>query len=182
MKTNAVEISNYVFRATDQLLLDTNIWLLIFGPAAKAVGRRTRIYSKALGDMLASNCRIYIEVLILSEYVNRYARLKHNLLRTKPGISQDFKLFRKSSDFVAVASDIVGDVRQILKHCSRVDSEFAALDVGALVGEFEKGGSDLNDLVLTELCKSRNLTLVTDDADFKDRGLTVLTANKILLS
>lgn len=41
---------------------------------------------------------------------------------------------------------------------------------------------DFNDQVLAELCKSRNLTLVTHDGDFKDLGLNLLTANQSLLS
>ena len=182
MKNNASEISTHAFNLADELLLDTNIWLRLYGPAAKPGDRRTVVYSKALGEMLAASCRIYIDVLILSEYINRYARLRHNLVKTRSGISHDFKQFRKSADFNAIAFDIAGDVRQILKHCERVESEFAALDITALIDEFEKGDSDFNDLVLAELCKSRNLTLVTHDGDFKDRGLKVLTANKSLLS
>jgi len=132
--------------------------------------------------MLAANCRIYIDVLILSEYINRYARLRHSLLKATPGISSDFKQFRKSGEFAAIASDIAGDVRQILKHCDRLESNFATLDIASLVDEFEKGDSDFNDLVLAELCRNGNLTLVTHDGDFKDCGLTVLTANQSLLN
>ena len=69
-----------------------------------------------------------------------------------------------------------------MKHCERIENEFAALDIDALMDEFEKGDSDLNDQILAELCKRRNLKLVTHDSDFKDRGLVVLTANKALLS
>ena len=95
--------------------------------------------------MLAVKCRIYIEVLILSEYVNRYARLRHNILKSGPGIDQDFKRFRKSPAFKLVASDIAGDVRQILKHCERIESDLPQVDIAALIDEFEKGDSDFND-------------------------------------
>jgi len=182
LKNNASEISKYAFSPRDQLLLDTNIWLRVYGPAAKPADRRTVIYSKALSEMLAASSLIYVDVLIISEYVNRYARLRHNILKSRSGISPDFKQFRNSADYSAVASDIAGDVRQILKHCERIESEFGTLDIAGLVDEFEKGGSDFNDLVLAELCKSRNLTLVTHDGDFKDRGLNLLSANKGLLS
>lgn len=182
MQNNAVEISTHAFNPADHLLLDTNIWLAVYGPAAKLNDRRTVVYSKALSDMLTATSHIFIDVLILSEYVNRYARLRHNILKGAPGVSHDFKQFRKSADFKPVALDIAGDVRQILKHCDRIESGFAALDITRLVDEFEHGDSDVNDLVLAELCRNRNLKLVTHDGDFKDRGLTVLTANQSLLS
>lgn len=182
MKNNASEISAYLLNPADEFLLDTNIWLRLYGPAANAGDPRTTIYSKALGEMLTTNCRICIEVLILSEYINRYIRLRHNLLKRRPGINSDFKQFRSSIEFKAIASDAAGDVRQILKHCNCIDSDFAALDIAGLIDEFEKGDSDFNDQVLAELCKSRNLILVTHDGDFKDLGLNLLTANQKLLN
>jgi predicted nucleic acid-binding protein len=180
LKNDASEISTYLFRPEDELLLDTNIWFSIYGPA-KPGDWRTRVYSKALSKMLAASSRICLDVLILSEYINRYAHLKHNILKVRPGIDPDFKRFRKSPDFKPVASDIAGDVRQILKHCERIESDLPAIDIDALIGEYGKGDSDFNDQVLAELCKRRNLKLVTHDGDFKDRGLTILTANKALL-
>ena len=177
MKNSSSEISTHAFTPNDELLLDTNIWLSIFG-LAKPGDHRSVVYSKALSEMLAANCRICVDVLILSEYVNAYARFRYNLL--KPSVV--FKNFRKSADFKPIAADIAGDVRQILKHCERIDSDFPAADIDALIDEFEKGDSDFNDQVLAELCRRRSLTLVTHDADFKDRGLTLLTANKNLLN
>lgn len=180
MKNNASQISAYAFTQNDEFLFDTNVWFSIYGPTSLG-DRKAVIYSRALSQMLAVKCRIYIEVLILSEYVNRYARLKHNILKSTPGIEQDFKRFRKSPAFKPVASDIAGDVRQILKHCERIESDLPQVDIAALIAEFEKGDSDFNDQILAELCKRRNLKLVTHDSDFKDRGLNIVTANQALL-
>lgn len=180
LKNNAFEISTYAFRPEDELLVDTNVWFSIYGPG-KPGDPRAVVYSKALSGMLASNCTIYVEVLILSEYVNRYARLRHTILKSRPGVDADFKRFRRTADFKLIAADVAGDVRQILKLCERIENDFTAVDIDTLIDEFENGDSDFNDQVLAELCKSRNLKLVTHDADFKDRGLNILTANQHLL-
>jgi predicted nucleic acid-binding protein len=180
LKNNSSEISSYPFKSGDELLVDTNVWFSIYGPVSP--DWRTAVYSKALKEMLTASCDVYVDVLILSEYVNRYARLRHNILKSAIGIEPDFKKFRKSFHFKPIAADIAGDVRQIMKHCERIENDFATLDIDALMDEFEKGDSDLNDQILVELCKHRNLKLVTHDSDFKDRGLDVLTANKALLS
>ena len=69
-----------------------------------------------------------------------------------------------------------------MKSCTRTGSGFASVDIASLIDEYEKGESDFNDQMLTELCKSRGLTFVTDDGDFKGLGLSLITANKKLLS
>lgn len=179
MKNDAQAIARYTFQASDELFLDTNIWYLLFGPTPPSSDRRTDIYSKALARMQAAHSQIFIDVLVLSEFINRYARFAYNLSSLKASV--DYKLFRQSSEFKPVAQDIADAVRRILRFCSRIESGFAALDINAMVDEYEQGKSDFNDQVVAELCKSRGLKLVTDDRDFKDHGLTIVTANRALL-
>jgi len=50
-----------------------------------------------------------------------------------------------------------------------------------LLVQYEEGDSDFNDQVLVEICKSKDLTLITHDADFKAVDINILTANKKLL-
>ena len=54
-------------------------------------------------SILSAKSRVYIDVLIVSEFVNGYARLKHNLLRGRPGVPNDFKRFRATPAFKAIA-------------------------------------------------------------------------------
>lgn len=49
------------------------------------------------------------------------------------------------------------------------------------MNEYQVGGSDFNDQVIREVCKSNGFKLLTDDGDFDTQGLTVLTANSRLL-
>ncbi len=157
------------------------MWFSVYGPR-KPVSGKASVYSGAFARMLAANSRIFIDVLIVSEFINAYARLKYNILRSSGAASPDFKQFRKSAAFKPIAKDIAGDVRQILKHCTRVESGFSTLDIQALITEYERGDSDFNDQVLAELCKSKGLKLVTDDGDYSGQGLALLTANKRLLA
>ena len=157
------------------------MWFSVYGPR-KPVSGNASVYSGAFARMLAANSRIFIDVLIVSEFINAYARLKYNILRSSGAASPDFKQFRKSAAFKPIAKDIAGDVRQILKHCTRVESGFSTLDIQALITEYERGDSDFNDQVLAELCKSKGLKLVTDDGDYSGQGLALLTANKRLLA
>ena len=180
MRSSAEDISAYVFQPTDELLLDANVWFFVYGPHRPG-SRKAATYSAAFAKILKAECRIYVDVLIVSEFINRYARLKHNILQRSSSVPSDFKQFRKSTAFKPIARDIAADVRRILRNCTRTESGFDVFDINALVDEYEKGDSDFNDQVLAELCKSKGLKLVTDDADFRDRGLMLLTANRHLL-
>ncbi|MEI8174248.1 MAG: PIN domain-containing protein [Deltaproteobacteria bacterium] len=178
MTPKTEEITRYDFKSSDELLLDANIWLLVYGPQDPN-DPRVGIYSKALKKILAAKSCIYIDVLIVSEFINAYARIKKRVLSPP---STTFKQFRKSSDFEPVAQDIAADVKCVLKHCMRVESGFELLAIDALLDEYAAGNSDFNDQVFISLCSSKGLTLVTDDGDFKGCGIPVITANKRLLT
>ncbi len=108
-----------------------------------------------------------------------YARIKWDVLG-KP--HKDFKKFRKSQDFKPIAQDIAADIKQILKHCLRIENGFETLAINELITEYAMGDSDFNDQIITKLCQKKKLKLVTDDGDFRAQGVLVVTANKRLLS
>jgi len=180
MNSQALSIESYVFSQTDAFLVDANVWLSVYGPQADPADRRTWLYSGALAKIFTTQCTIYLDVLILSEFVNRYCRLEFELQKTNG--TRDFKEFRKSPAFRSVAEAVADNIRRILKRSQRIGSDLESLDIASLLERFERESSDFNDLVLAELCKRRGLKLITHDADFKGLGLTILTANEHLLS
>lgn len=177
MPHNTLDVTSYNFTQNDELLLDTNIWLFIYGPQ-KPKSHKVETYSQALAKILAAQCPIYIDVLIVSEFINAYARLKWKLVA--PHINA-FKVFRKSEEFKAIAQDIAADVRRVLKHCSRVENGFGTLDIEGLMTEYAAGEYDFNDQILVALCQRKGLKLVTDDGDFAGQGISIVTANNRLL-
>jgi len=178
MSHKALAVTNYNFKPEDELFLDTNVWLLVFGPQ-KPGDRRVATYSQAFAKILTAKCQIYIDVLIVSEFINTYARLKWNVMGNPHA---KFKQFRNSSDFKPIAKDIAADVRRVLKHCSRVESRFKTLDINELIAEYADGNSDFNDQVIAALCQNKGLKLITDDGDFHGKGIPIVTANRRLLA
>ena len=177
MTYKVLDVTRCNFCPEDELLLDTNIWLLVYGPQ-KPRDTRVAIYSQALTKILAAQSRIYIDVLIVSEFINTYARLKWRLIA--PHINR-FKDFRQGPEFKPVAQDIAADVKLVLKHCVRTENGFEMLEIDNVIDEYAAGDSDFNDQIITALCKKRGLKLVTDDGDFKGQGIPIMTANRRLL-
>jgi predicted nucleic acid-binding protein len=177
MTPKAMAVAGYDFKPDDALFLDANIWLFIFGPQRPG-DAKAAVYSQALARILAAKSSIYIDVLVLSEFINTCARLKWQLVA--PHI-KPFKAFRKSPDFKPVARDIADEVKRVMHLCSRIENGFDAFDVDGLIDEYAAGDSDFNDQVIAALCKRKGLKLVTDDGDFSAQGIPVVTANKRLL-
>ena len=185
MKNKVVDVQNYHFQPQDKLLFDTNIWLILFGPQEPRKTKRINIYSSAFQSILKAKSKIYIDVLVVSEFINTYARQKWNLKKLDQNLAEkykeSFKNFRNSSHFKPIAQQIAADIKRVLELCHKIEDEFEKLDTNRLISEYAGGNHDFNDQVLRELCKNRRLKLITDDGDFKGEGIPILTANRRLL-
>ena len=104
----AAEVRHYNFTSQDKLFLDANIWFYLYGPQ-KPGNRWVRIYSTVFNGILNAKSQIFIDVLVVSEFINRYARLKWKLA---PPHYASFKHFRNSLHFTPIAQDIAADAKQ----------------------------------------------------------------------
>ncbi len=171
-----IDIKKYSFSINDSLFFDANIWYFIYGPTDPE-DKRSKAYSSALAKILTAKSKIYIDILVLSEFINRYARFHYNLA----GTSDDFKQYRQSEDFVPIAKSIVDACKRILKDCARTDSCFELIDFNTLLVDYESKLCDFNDQILAEICKNKDFKFVTHDADFRVFNISILTANQRLL-
>jgi len=176
-KSKVEPIDRYIFQGEERLFLDANVWLSVYGPLGRR-NARSAAYSDALKRIRSAGCLILLDVLVVSEFINAFARMEY---RQSASGSSGFKHFRKSASFAPVAKDIAQNTRRILRQCQRCNSSFTTADIDALIREFELGNSDFNDQMIAEICRTESLHLVTDDADFKGTGLFILTANRFLL-
>ncbi|MDE0400773.1 MAG: PIN domain-containing protein [Candidatus Poribacteria bacterium] len=177
MKNNIQAVVSYTFTRRDKLFLDANVWLYLFGPRQPR-NHWNQIYSQVFNRILKVNSQIYIDVLVVSEFINAYARMKQKVVA--PHINT-FKNIRSSPYFKPVAEDIADDVELVLSYCSKTESGFTALPMGDLLADYSSGDFDFNDQVITEICKNNGFTLITNDSDFKAQDIPILTANSNLL-
>ena len=177
MENNIQAVGLYTFTHRDKLFLDANIWLYLFGPEDRR-NHWNQIYSQVFNRILDANSQVYIDVLVVSEFINAYARMKQKIVA--PYINS-FKNFRSSPYFKPVAEDIADDVELVLSYCSKIESGFTALPMNALLNDYATGDCDFNDQVITEICKNNGFTLITNDSDFKTQEVPILTANSKLL-
>lgn len=184
MKNRAHDLASWSFTKEDRILPDANFWINVYGPAATVAQPDIRIrnYSGALARMLAGEVSLFIDVTIMSEFVNTLARLEFNSNFKGRGYRpQDFKRFRNSGDFLPTARMIEREFGKILNISQSLDHPFSSWDLPSLLGAFAKGGEDFNDQIIIEMTKCYDLKLLTDDGDMINGGVDVITANQRLI-
>ena len=176
MTLKAVSVGKYRFKSQDKLFLDTNIWFYLYAPQ-KPNNPWVDVYSKAFGRILAAKSCIYIDILVVCEFINTYARLKWHTNASQ----MQFKTFRNSNAFKPIAQEIANNTKRILSHCSQIENDFKTVKIDDLLNDYATGDFDFNDQMITDLCKRKGLKLITNDGDFKGQGIPILTANNRLL-
>lgn len=182
----AIDISRYDFKSEDRVFVDANFWIFLYGINEPGNREKVKQYSQALKNMLKAGSMVCIDVLVVSEFINRYARTRHRLMiKHQQTGEKNFKKFRQSNDFTSVAKEIAGATKKILGHCQRVGNGFENLstdDTDNLMDEYARGKSDFNDQVISLICSREQLKLVTDDKDFMSGDAEILTANERMLN
>jgi predicted nucleic acid-binding protein len=187
MKNRALDARTHTFTATDAILPDANIWLYLNGPAAATGSWAVSAYAAIFANVLTAKARLFLDVLVLGEFINRYARMEWERLDppdrvTRKRVYRTFKDFRGSPVFPKVAKDIAGQATVIVNACQRLDHIFSQWDMVALLNDYATGHFDCNDQLLVESCRKHGLHLLTNDADFTEGGIPVFTANGKLLT
>jgi len=179
MRNKVHNITSYTFIKEDVLLLDANVWLYLFQAPSNSVNSFVKDYSTAFKNIQIAKAKIVINSLILSEYLNRYCRIEFEALHKTT--YSNFKKFRQSSDYQLVGQQAATYAKAILKLCAREDDGFSVVNIEQIMNDFETGIVDFNDRLITDGCLRHNWKLVTNDGDFTEGGIEVLTTNPKLL-
>jgi len=178
--TNIKHIEDYSPCDGDMVFFDANIWLDIYGPAPQHWAQAP--CSSLFYKLIKNNIDIYTTSLIISEVINSWARIEFRQQRKKLGFkTNEFKKFRETNEFQAVAEDISINMEKILRWSNRFDS-LESIDIETLISNYGSGTYDFNDLVFREICKANDFILVTNDYDFCTTDINILTANTKIIT
>ena len=159
------DIKEHKFRADEHLLLDANVWLYTYGPSVTRSGDRDHIYNDAMTKMIDNNCKLYMILPILSEYVHVYLDKQLELNGVDRG---DLKAFRKTDDYTKILSLIEADVNEILGLVKCCNSMFENGTACAFLDRFLQCALDFNDVIIEDFCISNpKIILVTKPAEVR---------------
>lgn len=162
------------------IYLDANILIYLHPPLGK-VAPEAASYASFVSLARSSGVKLRVSNLILSEYINTYARLIFNSLY-KTAYANKFKAFRKSADWPLYAKQISSEVMSILSYCEVQHTLADNTSLTAIIQDFSIGSFDFNDQLIIEGCQLDSAALLTHDGDMEDGGIIVVTNNPKLLS
>ena len=166
--------------ANRPLLFDANILLYLFGLNVVSNNQKWAVnaYSRLFGLCLKNGKTLCVDVFVLSEFINRYLRMEYDNYKQSTGNKIDFKPFRNSPEGIKASQDVDIIVKnKILKVFDVVGKTFDKADILAI--SLDK--TDFNDALLVGVCQEHNCIFVTNDADFANSPIDIISANNRLV-
>jgi len=156
------------------VFLDANVLIYLFWPTGQHLFEEN--YARAIRNLLKQGNDLFVDFLMISEVVNRIVRIEHKKINP----TQRFKDFRNSQEGKDALTDIYIIVEnEILKRFNIIGKTFDKRDIEKclLVDEL-----DFVDKATVALCIENDLVLLTNDKDFKNTDLDILTCNRVILN
>lgn len=174
------KINRFNVKSGDCFFFDNNVWMILFSPISGVNRRQQDAYGTLLKQIQSSRATIYINSLIVSEYMNRSLRLAHSIWadneRRAGNCSVEYKkYFRDTYAFCEAQRAACAEMRDILSIAERKPDDFNAVNLEEIMNT---QAMDFNDAYYTSYCSLNNLILVSDDKDLQRtvRDITILTA------
>lgn len=174
-----IDASEYRFLSNDEILVDTNFWLLTYDVLGS---RDDRGYAELL-DYITSS-KLYVTDLILSEFIHASVKIAFKNYCKETGhddwnYKHDYQQTKDFNQIYKLATETVKE--DILRFASILDTPKFCLE-SALNEPSDM--LDYNDRVIVQTAINNNLAILTDDADYKDckADIKIFTRNKSLLN
>lgn len=85
----------------DKYFFDTNVWMFLFAPLASSKFYKQKTYSSLLKEIMSRNATIWINSLVVAEYVNAVLKLEFKQWMKRNKLTNaDFKHdFRPTNEY-----------------------------------------------------------------------------------
>lgn len=163
------------------IFIDTNILLFNYHPGSgteSASKKWQQEYSGLLAEIILKKIPICTNLFVLSEFYNRYLRFEASIV-TKEKSNTDSRAYKEYRDS-EIGNATQREIIHILKNrlpgsgIRYIDLSF---DHQGILDLFDISGLDFTDRVIVETCKVNDFVLLTDDADFRDSDIPILSLN-----
>lgn len=158
-----------------KIFFDANILLYLFWSTHLTWQAR---YSQVYNKLIQQNTKFTIHFVVISEFVNRVMKIEYNNYLTTNGLtsqSYNYKQYRDSTE----GQDAQNDIYTLVK--AKIINDFEIVDTGIYQKEIESmlviDSLDFSDKLIVNLCKDNGFVLLTNDSDFKNSGIDILTLN-----
>lgn len=164
-----------------KVFFDANVLIYIFFSSGRYHWEEN--YARAYGHLLESKLELCFDFLVISEIVNRAHRIAYDIYCSTTGRDKNnykYKEFRNSSNgkdslkdiYITIEDDILANFT-VLENAISYDDIKNYLIVEPL---------DFVDKAILQCCKKYDCVLITNDSDYKDSDIDILTSLPVLLN
>jgi predicted nucleic acid-binding protein len=157
------------------IFFDANILLYLFW-STNLDWEKT--YSSVYNSLIKNNCSMYVDFIVISEVVNRAIRIeywKHLNINNLNGNRFKYKSYRNSDDGEKAISDVYNLIQEkILCDFQIIGKNFAKKDI---IKFLNLNQLDFSDKAIELICRENNFVLLTNDSDFKNSDIDILSEN-----
>ncbi|MBN7811505.1 PIN domain-containing protein [Algoriphagus sp. H41] len=156
------------------VFFDANVLIYLFWPTGSHYWEEK--YSRAFATLLRKSNPLFVDFLTVSEVINRVLRVEHQKLKPE----QKFKEFRDSP----TGKEALEDIHLLLKTdiLNRFEIIGKSFSKSEILDYLIVNDLDFADKAIVHLCQEHNLILVTNDKDFKNSEIDILTGNPSILN
>jgi len=157
------------------VFFDANVLIYIFWPTGSYKWEEE--YSKAFGSLLKQHNNFYTHFLIISEVINRIYRIEYKKHLHKENLKEEqftFKDYRNSIEGTKTLEDIYSIIKDVLSNFLVIEKSFNKIEIeNFLIVET----IDFIDKAILKICLENNFILFTNDKDYKNFNVDILSSN-----
>ena len=171
-------LNNYEDLKGRDVFFDANVILYVYW----TTGNRSWMgqYSTLFNRLLKQGNKMYINFPVISEVVNRAIRIEHEKYQKSQSKAIRYKDYRNSDAGVEALEDIYTILEHdVLKHFDVVSDGYDKLDIESFL---VVDHLDFGDKAIEKTCSDRDMVLLTNDVDFKNSKVDILSVNRKLIS
>jgi predicted nucleic acid-binding protein len=180
MKSHRYSLAKINTLPSKKIFFDANVLIYIFWPTMPGY---VSAYSSAFRGLLNVKFTLITSAFVISEVINTCLRLEYNKYLKASRLDESncpFKEFRESETGKSIQRDVYTIVKdQILQFIDIHDSQYSNVILKSLL---VVDTLDFNDKLILSCCRSEQCILFTNDKDFKNEAIDILTNNSALLS
>lgn len=176
------DINRISYLQNRDVFVDSNI--LIYWNWATGSEQKEREYSSVYQKLMEQKNRLFADFFVISEVVNRMIKEQYRTKietekRDNPNFSLSYKKYRDSDDGQQILKEIYTIIKNQIEYLNIIEKSFSEEDI---INFLNVDNLDFNDKGIVKICQENKFVLLTDDHDYKNSDIDILTCNKKILN
>lgn len=162
-----------------KIFFDANILIYLYWATASEWDDK---YAKIYDDIDDPSNNFIVDFIVISEFVNRAMRISYDIYLDEKGFdSKDisFKEYRNNQEGQEALQEVYTLVKEVLEYFEVIESSYSKSKIEEMCTSDDL---DISDKAIVEICKNNDFILLTNDSDFKDSDVDILSCNNSLVN